>query len=459
MANSNLFKDFKVPTSQDWLAKIDKDLKGKALNQFINPTRDGIKVQPVYFAEGFQPKRQPLKEHPKWDVVQEILVFDVKKANKLALDHLNRGATSLLFYLQGHENLEQLLENIQIQFICLNLVTGSNPAGLADQLNDLIAQRGLEEVEIEGSLNFDPLENLARTGRWFKNEKQDFEALKNTEQKLQKGLRGVCVNANLFANAGATQAQQLGIALAMSYEYLYKLDLKTTRSFWVNVAVGSDYFLEIAKLRAMRRLWLQLQKELDLPELELRLYAETLLRNKTILGRYNNLIRSSAESMAAAVGGANEISVKGFNHCFEEPTFFGERIAKNQQNILQNESHLHLVRDMAQGSYFVESITEQLAAKGWSFFKAIEKEGGYLASLFSGWLQNEIGQENEKEQAAFDAGELTLIGANKYREEEEDFSFLQKSVAFRQKAPSETVVTPIVVSRLSEKLEKEILEG
>ena len=459
MENAPHFEDFAPISKAEWQAKIEKDLKGQSLASLQRVTRDGIIINPVYFAEDSNPQEQPLKEHPKWDAVQEILVEDVRKANALALDHLNRGATSLLFYLQGDEDLQVLLKDVQIQYICLNLVTAKNPQGLARQLNNLIAERGLEEVEIEGSLNFDPLENLARTGNWFQSETEDFQNLRETAELLQQGLKGICVNANLFANAGATEAQQLGIALAMSYEYIHHLKVANTRGFWLNLAIGSDYFTEIAKLRALRRLWSQLQEELGFPRLELRLYAETTLRNKTIFDRHNNMIRTTAEAMAAVIGGANEVSVKGFNHTFEEPTFFGERIAKNQQSILQHESHFHKVRDMAQGAYFLEALTEEMAAKGWDFFKAIEAQGGYLAALQKGWLQKQIEDKAQEEQAAFDAGEKVLIGANKYQKKAEDLSAFSQAPLFSKSPKKPTEVKPIVPVRLSEKIEKEHLKA
>lgn len=459
MAKSNLFEEFKPTTKDEWLAKIEKDLKGKSLENLGRTSRDGIRIEPVYFAEDSQAQHQAQKEHPKWDAVQEILVLNEKEANAIALEHLNRGATSLLFYLMGNEDLSTLLKGIEIQYICLNLVTGSNPQGLARQLNALIAERGLEPAEIEGSLNFDPLENLARTGNWFENEQTDFKNLKASEELLQEGVRGICVNANLFANAGATEAQQLGIALAMSYEYIHRLELKSTRGFWVNLAVSSDYFIEIAKLRALRRLWQSLQGELGFSKQEVRLYAETAMRNKTISDRYNNMIRTTAEAMAAIIGGASEISVKGFDATYDEPSFFGERIAKNQQSILQHESRFQQVRDMASGSYFIEDLTEKIANKGWEFFKAIEAQGGYLESLKSGWLQERVHSAAAREQKAFDEGEKVLIGANKYRPEKEELKEFVKQPMFYSPPKKDTTVKPFELRRLSEKIEKEMLEA
>lgn len=455
MAKAHLFEEFPPVSAEQWLAKISADLKGKSLTALSSATPGGLAIEPVYFADGRPLKDQPLKEHPKWDVIQEIQVEDEATANQLALDHLMRGATGLLFYLKGQEDLEKLLRGVEIEYIVLHLHTESAPEKLAKQLQQVMQNRGIEAIEIQGSINFDPLEHLARTGNWIQDEASDWHALTASHQALKEEVKSVCVNANFFANAGASLPQQLGIALAMSYEYVHRLKLKDLRPLWLNLAVGSEYFAEIAKLRAMRRLWRQLQQSLDFPESALRLCAETQMRNKSSLDLHNNLIRSTAEAMAAVIGGANEVSVKAHNALLGGDSF-GERLAKNQQNILQHESHLQEVRDMAQGSYFIESLSETLAAEGWAFFQAIEAEGGYWAALQKSWLQEQIAAQAQKEEKAFDAGEKILIGVNKYPPDAIDQALLAKTHFYR--APEgKTTIQPIPAVRLAEKIEQDKL--
>jgi methylmalonyl-CoA mutase len=458
MPEPNLFEDFPAASKAEWKAKIEKDLRGRAYEELISHSPEGLNVEPIYTAEGQKLSEQPLKEHPKWDNVHEIVVHNETEANAEALNYLNRGATSLNFYLKGSEDLLKLLEGIGIEYICLNLITESQPERLAGQLNELIAKRELEEVEIEGSLNFDPLENLARAGNWFTNQEEDLESLKLGQAALQKGIKGIAVNTPHFANAGALLHQQLGISLAMAYEYIHQLELKNSRGFWFSFAVGSDYFGEIAKLRAFRKLWLQLQEELRLEAHSPRVYAETAQRNKTIAGRYNNLIRTTAEAMAAIIGGASEVCIKSFDHLYQDPAFFGQRLALNQLSILQHESHFHQVRDMGRGAYFIEELSERLSDKGWAFFKEIENQGGYLASLKSGWLQAQISEAAQQEQALFDQGEKVLIGANKFRDENDALKDWVIKAQFHQPIPGPTEVKPIPSIRLSEKLEQELLK-
>ncbi len=457
MAQDQAFSAFAGTDENTWKEKVRKDLKADAYSELIATNLDGLPIEPVYTSENYVPTWQPLKEHPKWDNVYATLVEDPQEANRSALEYLNRGASSLLFYLSGGVDLNQLLEGIQLEYICLNLVTDQNPQALAQAWSELIRNRGIEENELEGSLNFDPLENLARTGNWFQSEAQDFAHLKASLEALPPGIKGLCINANLFANAGATLGQQLGIALAMAYEYLHRLDWKDTRSFWCNFAVGSDYFGEIAKLRAIRRLWWQMQKELGLAEHGLRLYAESSQRNKTIAGRYNNLVRSTAEAMAAAIGGASEIYLFPFNTWYAGEAHFGQRLALNQLSILQHESHFHQVRDMAQGAYAIEAQTENLARFAWNFFREIESQGGYIAALKKGWLQKAIAEKAALEQEAFDRGDLPRVGANLFRDESDPMRDWAQHAYFYSPPQAPFVVEPLPCPRLSEKLEASLL--
>lgn len=452
MAHTELFDGFTPTSPEEWKAQIEKDLRGKDYNTLISQTPDGISIQPFYHRSQVDVSGQPFKAMAKWDIVQEILVEDAKAANKEALDHLNRGATSLLFYCNADVSLDQLFEGIQIEFIRTNFVVEGDASVLVENFKELISNRGLNTSEIAGSINIDCLESIARTGKWKAREEADFENIKKLNTSLPENIKGLCINANLFTNAGATLSQQLGIALSMVYEYIHRLELQDTNSFWINFALGSDYFGEIAKLRAFRRLWTQLNSELGFEQNEAFIYAETALRNKTILDGYNNMIRTTSESMAAAIGGANEISVKGFNHTFKNPDFFGERIAKNQQNMLEHESHMNAVNDISQGSYFIETLTEKLATKGWEFFKEIEKRGGYVDTMKSGWLQEQVELSADAEQKAFDDQKVVLIGANKYAKQDEN---LKEIIAHGMFAGNDkdTVIKRIVPTRLSEKLE------
>lgn len=453
MSDKNLFKDFQNVGTEEWLLQIEKDLKGKDFNSLLKKSKEGITIKPVYHQEGF-PMQQDFRVHRQWKIVQEILVMDNKQANKEALVHLNKGATSLLFYLASPLDLETLLDQIQIQYISIHFVSEGKGTNILNALKELAEKRELNLEEISGSINIDCLENLSRTGNWFDSQENDFKELKSLNQNPFSNLKTVCVNANLFSHAGASHAQELGLALAMAYENMVNLDLKEGSPFWFNFGIGSNFFGEISKLRAFRRLWSQLQNELNLKPQKAIVYAESSLRNKTILDAHNNLIRSTTEAMAAIIGGCDEFSIKPFNVAFDEPNDFSERISKNQQSILQHESHFEAVYDMAKGSHFIESYTEELAQKGWDFFKEIEKKGGFLQALKSNWIQDKVEAVAQLEQEKFDSNEKILIGANKHRNMDENVQEKIRFGLFYKEPKGEKAVRPLKVKRLSEELEK-----
>lgn len=455
MSEEHLLKDFSAVSLEQWKQQIIKDLKGKDYETLQNHTADGVSIDSVYHRSNSAVNSQPFKENASWTIVQEILVEDEKTANKQALEHLNRGATSLLFFLYSNADLNVLLQDIQLEHIRTNFVVEGEVLTLTQNLKQLLIERQIDGSQINGSINIDCLESIARTGEWKVDEEADFNTIKELLEESPIGLKSLCINTNLFGNSGATLSQQLGVSLAMVYEYIFRLDIKNTDKFWINFAIGSDYFGELAKLRTFRRLWDQLHTELGMESKEVFIYTETALRNKTIMDPHNNMIRTTSEAMSAIIGGANEISVKGFNHTYKEPDFFGERVAKNQQNILEHESHLSKVNDLSKGSYYIEFLSNELADKAWTFFKAIEKHGGYVQSLRSGWLQSQIEASAQAEQQRFDEGQQVLIGANKHAKQDEDIKEIIEFGMFTSKDFESTTFKRIRPIRLSEKLENQ----
>lgn len=453
MSFKHLFEEFESTSKDEWLSKIEKDLRGKPLDSVITQKADGTVIQPFYNTKT-ESVHQPFRTSGNWNIVQEILVIDSKEANKESLDHLNKGANSLLFYLTDDFDLSVLLKDILLEHIHVHFVKAGNGGEVWKQLQNVIQQQNIKPEQVKGSINVDSFENLARAGNWFESAELDLKNLKSLVHLLPTNVKGVCVNTSSFANAGANLEQQLGVALAMSYEYINHLDLKSAQSFWFGFATGSDYFGEISKLRAFRRLWSMLQKELHFEESSATIYSENAIRNKTILDVNNNMIRTTTEAMSAIIGGCDEFSVKGFDITYSDGTDFSQRIAKNQQSVLEHESHLNAVKDMSSGSYFIEQLTNELAQKAWVLFKEIEEKGGYLECLKSGWLQNEIHTHAQKEQKAFDEKKNILIGANMHRKLDENLEEILKSGLFYSENKNATTVKPLMIKRLSEDLEK-----
>jgi len=223
--------------------------------------------------------------------------------------------------------------------------------------------------------------------------------------------RNICVDVSLHQNAGAAIYQQLGIALAKTKELIEVYGSEIINKLIFRIAVGGNYFFEMAKIRAFKLVFNQLSKEYDLDDIPY-IFAETSLRNKAISDNENNLIRSTLELASAMIGGAD--AVYSTNYLVEKSTDISEEISFKQQIVLAYESIINVFEDASNNSYYVEDITQQIADKSWAFFVETEENGGYLESLKQGIIQKNIYDHAVEEQKWVEEGKIKLIGVNLY---------------------------------------------
>lgn len=223
--------------------------------------------------------------------------------------------------------------------------------------------------------------------------------------------RNICVDISLHQNAGAAIYQQLGIALAKTKELIEIYGAEIINKLILRIAVGGNYFFEMAKIRAFKLVFNQLSKEYDLNDIPY-IFAETSLRNKSISDNENNLIRSTLELASAMIGGAD--AVYSTNYLVEKSTENSEEISFKQQIVLAYESIINVFEDASNGSYYIEDITNQIAEKSWKFFVEIEEKGGYLELLKQGIIQKNIYDHAVEEQKWVEEGKIKLIGVNLY---------------------------------------------
>lgn len=223
--------------------------------------------------------------------------------------------------------------------------------------------------------------------------------------------RNICVDISIHQNAGAAIYQQLGIALAKTKELVEVYGQEILNKLIFKIAVGGNYFFEIAKLRALKLIFNQFSKEYGLDQIPY-IFAETSLRNKAVVDRENNLIRSTLELASAMIGGAD--AVYSTNYLVEKSTENSEEISFKQQIVLAYESIINVFEDASNGSYYVEDITQQIAEKSWAFFVEIEEAGGYLELLKQGIIQKKIYDQAVEEQQWVEEGKIKIIGVNLY---------------------------------------------
>ena len=457
MADSKekLFSDFSPVSTQEWMDKITVDLKGADFEKkLVWRTNEGFKVKPFYRQEDLEglktteglPGQYPYirgikKDDNTWFIRQDITVNDAAEANAKALDILNKGVDSLGFHIKAKElnaeYLDTLLKDICCECVELNFSTCQrHTLQLAQLLVAYFQKKGYAPEKLKGSLNFDPISKMMQKGK-------DVSAVIATGKELVETLaayphfRCIAVNSVQLNNAGAYIYQELGYALAWGNENLNQLveagvpAALAAKKIKFNFGISSNYFMEIAKFRAARMLWADIVKQYapKCPRTDCKntgadgtcycackmvAHAETSNFNLTLFDAHVNLLRTQTEAMSAAIAGVNSITVSPFDKAYQTPDDFSERIARNQQLLLKEESHLNRIVDPAAGSYYIENLTVAIAKQAWDLFLAVEEAGGMLQAVKAGSIQEAVNQSNKARHEAVSKRKEILLGTNQY---------------------------------------------
>ena len=435
-----LFSEFAPVSTEEWMAKITADLKGVPFEKkLVWKTGEGFNVNPFYRAEDIEglktteslpgefPYVRGTKKDNDWKVRQNIEVCCFKGANEKALDLLTKGVTSLGFIIKGdevnEENIATLLEGICPASVELNFNTCNCKAEkLIGILADYFKGKGVDAEKCYGSVNYDAFKKPLVKGKENSEWVEGAAAVLKAGQALPN-YRVLAVNAFLFNNAGAYISQELGYALAWGNELMAKLTEagftadEVAKKIKFNFGISSNYFMEIAKLRAARWLWAEIVAAYK-PACEcackMVAHAQTSEWNMTVYDAHVNLLRSQTEAMSAALAGVDSITVRPFDKIYQTPDDFSERIARNQQLLLKEECHLDKVVDPSAGSYYVEVLTNSLADVAWKLFLEVEEKGGFSVAVNAGEIQNAVNASNVARKKAVATRREILLGSNQY---------------------------------------------
>lgn len=436
-----LFTEFVAPSKQEWLDKIQVDLKGADFDKrLVWRTNEGFNVQPFYRREDVLKLKTPdalpgefpyvrgnKKKDNEWYVRQDIKADDAMAANEKALDLLNKGIDSLCFKISGDDVNKDFVETLLKDIVCdaveLNFNTCKrHTLELAKILTEYFEQKGYDKAKIVGSLDWDSMEKIVMKGH-------DVTPILDLAPEIVKALaeypnfRCITVNAVSLNNAGSYIVQELGYALAWGNDYLNRLveagvdvDLAASKIKF-NMGITENFFMEIAKFRAARMLWAEIVKQYapkNDESCKMCVNAVTSKYNMTLFDSYVNLLRSQTETMSAALAGVYSIVVTPFDAVYETPNDFSERIARNQQLLLKEESHFDKVVDPGAGSYFIEELTTSLANEGWKIFLNVEDNGGFLEAAKKGIVQDDINATNVKRHEAAAKRKEFILGTNQF---------------------------------------------
>lgn len=375
-------QDSQAPSLADWRARVERDLKGADFDKrLLRQTDDGVPVKPLY--TGADAARSPVRSGAGWTPLTIARHPDPRVSNAQIKADLAQGARAVVLDLEG-----------------LTLVDGADVDAVLDGVDapvHLIGGHLLHALACSArpqtqSLGLDPIGHLARTGAVSVNalELSARLALEATSARVFE------VDTRGFHRAGAGETQCIGYALATGVAYLGALldaglsvDQAAARiGFTVNV--GVRFFESIAALRALRLAWTRVIEASGGANAAMRIRAWPALRQTTRRDPSVNMLRNTAAVFAGAVGGADEVVSLPFDVALGQPSDRGRRIARNTQTILAQESHLAQVADPAGGSWFLETLTRQIADEAWRVFQEVEAGGGMMAGLVTGRVQRAI---------------------------------------------------------------------
>ncbi|MBR3783763.1 MAG: methylmalonyl-CoA mutase small subunit [Bacteroidales bacterium] len=443
MEDNKLFSEFPPVPTEKWEEVINKDLKGADYEKkLVWKTIEGFKVRPYYRAENLEgleyldanPGEKPFTRGKHvadnvWEVRQDIRVHNLAEANRIALDAVQRGATSLGLCakeVKSVADLEVLLKGIYIDAVSINFMCSQDYLGLLKLYVEYAKGHGFDCSKLQGSTDFDMFRFALKHGKFHRGEEGDLQMAKELVDYAHEALpkfRVLTVNAQLLHNSGSNIVQELGFGLAAANELVSRLtDLgckahRVASRLQLSVGVGSTYFMEIAKIRAARLLWSKIVEQYK-PECDcaykLFINATTSSWNQSVYDPYVNMLRSTTEAMSSAVAGADSISVLPFDNAYKEADDFGYRIARNQQLLLKEESYMDKIVDPAAGSYYIENLTDEIAKGAWEHFLKVEEAGGMCKALRAGLVQDEVEATARQRDLDIATRKTTILGTNQY---------------------------------------------
>ncbi|MCD6179445.1 MAG: acyl-CoA mutase large subunit family protein [Bacteroidales bacterium] len=481
---TRLFEEFPSTSTEAWKDKLKKDLKGADYEKSLfTRTREGFQLRPFYRKEdldntqladiypGNFPFLRGHKTDNSWLIRQDILVDNIANANKKALELTTKGVQSIGFLFSDQfqpsvKDIELLMENIHSEELEVNFMCGSASHKVLAIYEELVHKYKRNPEKIQGSVDFDPFMAYTFRGRLCQTEEYAFTHSKQLIHAVKSlpNFRALAVNGHNLRNAGANVVQELAFSIAQGSEYIDRLtDLglsvdKIATHIKFNFGIGSNYFMEIAKLRAARYLWSKIVTSFGCEEdssAQMHIHSVPSSWNKSVYDSQVNILRTTTEGMSAILGGTDSLSLTAYNMIYQLPSDFSERIARNQQLVIKEESFLDKVADPAAGSYYIENLTNSLVEEAWKLFLEIDKLGGFIAALKKGFIQDIVEATAEKSTEAMATRREIVLGSNQYPNFDESIDKMLNPDVFEpldMRAPNAEIRT-LKQSRLSMNIE------
>lgn len=477
MAELSLARDFPAADTAEWHALVQEALKGASFASLRSSTYDGIVIEPFFVRAadaGVIPGRAPAEP---WSVMQRIDLPDAKSANAQILDDLNHGASGIVLVFGGavgdygyalpatKEAIETALDGVNLDWgVTLELDFGPPSREAAGIVASYVKAKGLAPSSVKIRFTFDPLGALATRGfsPMPPAELAPFVAGRIAEL-IGQGFTGPFAvgDGSPVHASGGSEAQELAFVLANAVAYLRALEEtgmtldEARRAIYFRLAADQDQFLTIAKFRALRKLWARVEEACGLIPSRAIVTAETAWRMMTRRDPHGNIVRGTIAALAAALGGADAVTVLPFSAALGLPDAFARRIARNTQTILIEEANLYRVADPAAGSGAIEYLTDQLCTRAWALFQEIERAGGAAKALEAGLIQQAVAKVRTDREANVARRKDTLVGTSDFPDlAEEKVAVLEAPETPKADGAGGKTLEPLRRFRLAEPFEQ-----
>jgi methylmalonyl-CoA mutase len=479
-SDAALTTEFEPARREAWLTLVAKVLKGAHFDKrLVSTTRDGLAIQPLYTRADAEALARAAAVgrsgwYPGgWDVRQRHLEPDPEAANRAILEDLEGGATSVALQIlapgqgglsYGAEALEVALRGVALSGTAIALDARENTLDAAGSLIEVWRGAGIGENERRGAFNYDPLGVLAETGTLYYPAQRSCEiaAKLAADTRSMSHVTALLADGRPYHEAGGSEAQELAAMLATLVAYLRACEAVGLRPrmalgrIALALAADADLFLTIAKFRAARRLVSRVAEACGAGSAaeSIQLTASTSERMMARRDPWVNMLRTTIACAGAAFGGAEAITVLPFTWALGKPDAFARRIARNTQLVLQEESAAARVTDPAHGSWYVETLTDELAGAAWALFQEIEAKGGMAAALENGFIQDKIARVAEAHAGDIAHGRVELTGVSAFPRLGDDGAKVEPHPPFDPVVNGGTSVAPLKPQRLAEPFER-----
>ena len=441
-----LLNEFIKTDPKLWTKNILDDLKKLGYNEIPKyNSKENIIIEPFYTDNT---KSIDSKYPNSWSIAQKIDVNNSLVANSKALELIKKGANSIHFNIQNSSiSLDDLLNKIPIENTELFFKTKLCSNSFLKSLNKLAKDSK------SFNISYDPIGLLAKSGNWECSMDDDLNSLKNKINLLTSFKNLIVVESGLYQNAGANIFEEIAFSLSHANEYLNFLNGDVADKIAFNISIGANYFFEIAKLKALKLLWEAITNKYNNTVSSPHIIATPSKRNKTIYQYNNNILRTTTECMSAILGGANTISNITYDSIFKIKNEYSDKIALNQLLIIKHETHIDKVKNAADGSYYINSITNTIAEESLRIFKDIENNGGFISALEKNIIQKRIDKSHRIEQELFNNNKEKLLGINIFTDLDQKIKSEINKPIFTKSNTRNTKIKPISEIRLAEEIE------